>query len=140
MSELVKIREDHAELIRLIRRLAIFTEQPKAPPQLELFDLRRQLASLLIAHLKLEDWVLYPRLMNCGDPQISDLARVFNDEMGGLAAAFSNYSEHWSASAIGSDWEGYCRDTQVIIGALTDRITRENRELLPHLERLDRAA
>lgn len=140
MTDVAKLRDDHAELVRLARVLGAMIGQPSPPPQVELFDLRRKMASLLIAHLKLEDWVLYPRLMNSGDAIVSATGHRFNEEMGGLASAFANYNEHWSANAISADWAGYCRDSRVIIDALTDRITRENRELLPLLDQLDRAA
>ena len=140
MTDVAKLREDHAELVRLVRRLGSFIDQPVPPAALELFDLRRQLTSTLIAHLKAEDWVLYPRLLASPDPKIAATARAFNEEMGGLASAFSGYCDKWSAAAIGADWAGYCADSRDIIDALTNRILRENRELLPLIDRLDRAA
>lgn len=140
MTDVAKLREDHAELVKLVRRLGSFIDQPVPPAALELFDLRRQLTSTLIAHLKAEDWVLYPRLLASPDPKIAATARAFNEEMGGLASAFSGYCDKWSAAAIGADWAGYCADSRDIIDALTNRILRENRELLPLIDRLDRAA
>ena len=135
MSESVKLREDHAELVRLVRQLGALIGRPTPPPQLELFELRRQLTATLIAHLKAEDWLLYPRLLASTDPAIAATARAFNEEMGGLAAAFSSYSETWNATAIAADWLGYCEASRAIIEALTNRIVRENRELLPLLDR-----
>ena len=88
----------------------------------------------------LQDWVLYPRLLASPDPKVAATARAFNEEMGGLASAFSGYCDKWSAAAIGADWAGYCADSRDIIDALTNRILRENRELLPLIDRLDRAA
>ena len=140
MTDLAKLRDDHAELIRLVRRLADLIEQPAAPAQLELFELRRALSSTLIAHLKAEDWVLYPRLLASGDAAIAAVAAAFNEEMGGLANAYVAHTDMWSATAIAEDWAGYCTATRGIIDALTNRITRENRELYPLLDRLDRAA
>ena len=140
MSELAKLRDDHAELVKLVRRLGTMIAQPAPPPQLELFDLRRQLTLTLIAHLKAEDWVLYPRLLASADREIAETARAFNAEMGGLAATFLDYTERWSATAIAADWPAYCGESRTIIDALTNRIVRENRELLPLLDRLDAAA
>ena len=140
MSDLAKLRADHAELVKMVRRLADYIEQPSPPPQVELFELRREISSTLIAHLKAEDWVLYPRLLESPDASVAATARAFSDEMGGLAAAFTAYMSRWSANAIAADWPGYCRDSRGIIDALTSRITRENRELYPLLEKLDRAA
>ncbi|MGN6058971.1 MAG: hemerythrin domain-containing protein [Sphingomicrobium sp.] len=140
MSELTKLREDHAKLARLFRRLGELIEQPSPPPQVELFDLRRELVATLIAHLKLEDWALYPRLIESGDAEISSVGESFKNEMGGLAPAFLAYTDKWTAMNIHADWPAYCSETRAILDALMNRLTRENRELLPLLERLDHAA
>ena len=92
MSELIRLREDHAELARLFRALGEVIERPAPPPQTELFELRRKLSSTLIGHLKLEDWALYPRLIESGDPEIAAAGEMFRDEMGGLAPAFLPFS------------------------------------------------
>ncbi|HEX4739107.1 MAG TPA: hemerythrin domain-containing protein [Allosphingosinicella sp.] len=140
MSALQKLREDHAALTRLFRRLGDAIRQPAPPPPMALFELRHALVSILLAHLKLEDWALYPRLIGSGDAEISSVGETFKDEMGGLAPAFLAYSEKWTAPSIAADWAGYCKDTQAILDALMNRLVRENRELLPLLERLDLAA
>lgn len=140
MSELRKLRADHAELARLFRRLGQIIERPAPPAQTELFELRRKLSSTLIAHLKLEDWALYPRLIDSGEADLAAAGEIFRDEMGGLAPAFLAYSNKWNATTIDGDWEHYCIETRAILDALTNRLTRENRELLPLLERVDRAA
>jgi hypothetical protein len=140
MSAVQKLREDHASLTRLFRRLGETIRQPAPPPQTELFELRRGLVSTLLAHLKLEDWALYPRLIESGDAEISSVGAMFKDEMGGLAPAFLAYAEKWTASSITADWGGYCKETSAILEALMNRLVRENRELLPLLERLDLAA
>jgi len=140
MSDLMKLRRDHAELARMFRQLERIIGLPQAPSQLELFELRRSLMQTLIAHLKLEDWALYPRLIDSGDEEISARGRFFKEEMGGLAPAFLAYCEKWTANSIAADWPNYCSDTRGLLDALIDRLTRENRELLPLLERLDRAA
>ena len=140
MSELMKLREDHAKLARMFRQLEQVIAHREPPPQLELFELRQGLLSTLLAHLKLEDWALYPRLIDSGDDDISAKGEEFKQEMGGLAPAFLAYCDKWTASTIPGDWESYCSDTRALLDALMDRLTRENRELLPLLERLDRRA
>jgi Hemerythrin HHE cation binding domain len=140
MSELMKLRQDHAELARMFRQLERIIGLPEAPSQLELFELRRSLMQTLIGHLKLEDWALYPRLIESGDAEVSAAGRHFKEEMGGLAPAFLGYCEKWTANTIAADWPTYCSDTRSLLEALNDRLTRENRELLPLLERIDQAA
>lgn len=140
MSEVNQLREDHAKLTRMFRQLEHIIEQPWPPAQLELFEFRRALMTTLIGHLKLEDWALYPRLIESGDEAISETGRHFKEEMTGLAPAFVAYCEKWTANTIAADWADYCSDTRGLLDALNDRLTRENRELLPALERLDHAA
>lgn len=140
MTELSKLREDHARLTRLFIELGRFIEQARPPSRIELFDLRRDLVSTLLAHLKLEDWTLYPRLIESGEKDISAAGLEFRDEMAGLAPAFLAYCDKWNATSIEGDWEGYCTDSRAILDALTNRLVREDRDLLPLLDRIDRAA
>ena len=140
MSDFAKLRHDHADLVRMVRNLEAIIALPSPPPQLELFELRRQLTSTLVAHLKTEDWVLYPRLMASPDPAVAATGQSFNQEMTGLAAAYSDYAGRWGATAIESDWPTYCTESRAIVDALMARITRENRELLPLLEAIEKAA
>ena len=140
MSDIRKLRQEHAELVEIVGRLNAVIAGPKSPPLVELFNLRRELSSSLIAHLKAEDWALYPRLMASGNPEVEAAAKGFSDEMGGLAAAYTLYAQRWDAMSIDNNWHGFCLETRDIIAALFDRITRKNRELYPLAERLNRAA
>ena len=140
MSNLQKLRQEHGRLIKLVERLRVAVDAPRSPPIAELYQLRAELASTLIAHLKAEDWALYPRLMACGDTEIAGTAKAFSDEMGGLAAAFAVYTQRWVAMSIQANWHGFCLETKDIIEALSSRIKRENRELYPLTTRLDEAA
>jgi hypothetical protein len=140
MSNLASLREEHAQLVGIVRRLGAMIAEDSPPPSTELRTVRRELTSTLIRHLKTEDWILYPKLFESADPVIAETALRFNTEMGGLAAAFMAYAEKWGSIAIANDWPGYCRETAAMAAALTERITRENQELYPLVEKLDRAA
>ena len=140
MSSLAELRNDHAELVTIVKQLEALIDRDSPPPSLELFDKRRKLSGLLIAHLKAEDWVLYPPLLSSGDSQVAATAKQFIDEMGGLAEAYTQFTQRWVALSIESNWAGYRVAAREIIDALTNRIVRENRELYPLLERIQRAA
>jgi hypothetical protein len=140
MATIQTLREEHALLMHIVGRLAEIVVRPTPPPAVELFGVRRELNATLIGHLKAEDWILYPALLASDDPETAAIAQQFIDEMGGLAAAFIAYADKWSASAIDSDWAGYCGESKVIIEDLSERITRENRELYPLAERDKKAA
>ena len=134
MSHIPKLRDEHMRLLGTIRRLGALIERRDPPPPLHIFALRHELSSTLIAHLKVEDWLLYPPLINSPDSQIAETARAFSDEMGGLADAYRAHCEQWTAEAIAADWAGYCVHCRHILDALTIRITRENCELYPLID------
>lgn len=140
MSQLSRLEQEHTKLAALFETLGKTIDCPNAPPQIELFELRRELLSTLLAHLKLEDWALYPRLIESGENDIAAAGQAFKEEMGGLAPAFLAYSEKWNANSISADWNGYCADTRAVLDTLSNRLAREDRELLPLLDRLDHAA
>ena len=140
MSDLVKLRAEHATLVEIATRLSAIIAEPQLPAAAELFAVRGQLNSVLIAHLKAEDWVLYPRLFASADAAVEQTARAFSDEMGDLADAYMAHTQKWTAPSIAADWSGYCKETAAILDALSNRIVRENRELYPLLEAMDKAA
>ena len=140
MSSIAQIRADHAELVKIFREWDALLNRDTPPPQVELFGVRSRLSSLLVAHLKAEDWVLYPPLLESNDPEIARVARNFVEEMGGLAAAYSAFMEKWDALSIEGGWTDYRKEARGIAEALGNRIVRENRELLPLVERAAGAA
>jgi hypothetical protein len=140
MPDLYKLRQEHAELVGIVERLSAVIDLAHPPAMGDLFTLRHELSFTLISHLKAEDWVLYPRLFASDDPQVALRAQEFSFEMGGLADAYVDYADRWNAHSIEADWRGYCAETRCILEALTNRITRENRDLYPMLELLDKAA
>lgn len=140
MIQLTKLREEHSHLLSLISRLTHIIGRNSPPPAAEFHALRHELASALIRHLKSEDWLLYPQLMGSSDPKVAQTAQALSMEMGDLANAFVDYAHRWGSFAIENDWTAYRRETADILGVLTQRITRENRELYPLLQSEQRAA
>jgi hypothetical protein len=134
------LREDHAKLARMFGNLGEVVSRSDPPPRVELFELRHNLVSMLLAHLKLEDRALYPRLIESRQVELAAAGQAFKDEMTILAPAFVAYCDKWGVAAIEDDWAGYCQDTRAMLDGLMNRLLRENRELLPLLERLDRDA
>lgn len=140
MTHLDRLRDEHADLVAIAGRLSALIASDSPPPSNILYRVRQEFASALIHHLKTEDWVLYPRLLVSRDKHVADTARLFSREMGGLATAFRDYAEQWGSFAIEGDWKRYQRETAGILEALTDRITREERDLYSLLDPLHIAA
>jgi hypothetical protein len=140
MTDLAKLRHVHVEILRLLPRLEGLIIQPRPPRHLHLSAFRHELSTILVAHLKAADCLLYPRLRASDDARIAAVARAFGEEMGGLAAIYAEYCRKWTAEAMADGWAGFCSESRELIDALTTRIRREARELFPMLERFDWAA
>ena len=93
--------------------------------------LRWQLARKLMAHLALEDRILYPALQRQGDDRIRATAARIQAEIGALADSFARYMAAWTDERITRDWRGFCADSGRVLDALSRRIDREERILYP---------
>ena len=140
MPPMDTLHDEHRRLLALVEQLSRAVARPDPPQQVELFELRSALAATLIAHLKSEDWALYPELFRHPDAAVAATARRFSDEMGGLASAFAVYSNRWTTMTIQSNWTGFCSESREIIDALTKRIEREEADLYPLAEKSRKAA
>lgn len=139
MPDLSQLRKEHADLAAVAVRLRKLVERDVPPDVGELYELRMRFTSLLIHHLKTEDWLLYPRLLHSGGERAAATARAFSASMGELASNFRDYAGRWGATAIARDWTGYQGETLEILRVLTLRIAREDRDLFPLVERVGKA-
>jgi hemerythrin-like domain-containing protein len=136
MGQTDTFRRQHQEILGLVKELQ---------PQLNAVSLRdaagvttglQRLATMLKAHLALEDSTLYPKLMTHADPAVAATARRYQQEIGGLQTAFSNYLERWpTASSIQQEPDLFVSQTQQVVAALLARIEREDGELYPMADR-----
>lgn len=140
MSFTQQLRDEHAQIIELLKEFEAVLQQSEPPPAAPLFDLRNRITHILIAHLKTEDWLLYPSLLESERPYIAETARHLQHDMGGLADSYNAYTRQWTAQAIAADWEGYRRDSAVVIRMLRKRVAREDSELYPLADRQERDA
>jgi hypothetical protein len=95
----------------------------------------------LRVHAAMEQQALYPRLLSSDDPEVVGKARTLENEIGPLYQSFFNYLQAWSgAGAIQTDIEEFCRETMKQLFQLSTRMRRENHELYPLVDALDRRA
>ncbi|WP_232313794.1 MULTISPECIES: hemerythrin domain-containing protein [unclassified Sphingobium] len=132
MMNLHELRRQHEEISLSARQLAQAITDDRQPQGVA--RLRWQLARQLIAHLALEDRILYPALQRAADPLTRERATLLQKETGALADRFSVYMAAWSDDRISSQWSDFCAETRLILTALSDRIDRENRALYPLAE------
>lgn len=131
MQQFDGVKAEHRRLLALADQLAQLLSCSSPPPAQTLYPLRQQFASALSCHLKLEDWLVYPRLVRCSNELIAQTAVSFREEMGGLAASFAAHSGRWNAISINADWAGYREEMVELLAALVARISREDDELYP---------
>lgn len=124
-----KFRVQHSEILQIAKEITTQTGGGAEPAVLR--KLLSGLAGKLNFHLAMEDQALYPRLLQVDDVKTRTMAKQFLTEMGGLGAAFEAYNSKWQVSAIRADRAGFAAETKAVFAALTQRITRENRELYP---------
>lgn len=138
--EMQRLRAEHGVLVTLSRIIGDMVREPRPARPTELASARGLLRDTLVRHLKCEDWVLYPRLMATGDPELMRITREFELEMGDLAADFVAYDDKWTAERVAADWPGFCRETTIMFDMLAIRVEREERELYPLAENLRTSA
>jgi len=137
MGQTDSFRRQHEEILGLVKELQ---------PQLDVTSLRRDaapvamglqsLATMLKAHLALEDSTLYPKLLAHADPEVVAMARRYQQEMGGVQTAFSDYIGRWpTAASIQQEPDLFLSQTQGIVAALLARVEREDGELYPMADR-----
>ncbi len=99
-------------------------------PAKDLPALLQRFQSVLMAHLKLEDQWLYPRLSQSENAIVRSKAERYQGEMGGLREQFLLLWGRWSkAGAISSDPDHWRKDWQRFAQALLGRIETEDHDL-----------
>lgn len=138
MAKSDRFRKQHDELLALAGELAAeLDESGLAKDATAARSALSRLSGKLIVHLTMEDAHLYPRLMESGDADIKNTAKNFIDEMGGIAKAFTAYTEKWpTAAAIEQDPSAFITETKGIYAALSKRIDQENNVLYPMMDQV----
>lgn len=126
-------RKQHTELLELAVKLSgkLSKEEIQKGPE-EILGILSQFASKLNMHLTMEDKALYPKLMASSNPKISQTAKEFMTEMGGIKQVVEKYIASWSlAKNISADPQKFIDESKGIITALKTRIEKENNNLYP---------
>lgn len=94
-----------------------------------------RLRSILLAHLRLEDNWLYPKLAQSNDASVREKAERYREEMGGLRADFEALVQNWSRpGALETHGEVWRADWRIFKSALTARIVCEDNDLYAAVE------
>lgn len=116
---------DHHTVLRYLAEEVGKEQHPSA-----VVPLLRRLRTVLMAHLKLEDDWLYPRLAQSANGIVRGKAERYRREMGGLRAQFEQLWTQWSADgAIAADFNGWLQHWRGFRDAIESRILTEDEDL-----------
>lgn len=91
--------------------------------------LRQKFSYALRAHLKYEDWAIYPKLLRHPSSIVSASAARLKMDLGKLEEHHSDYTRRWITKAPQDHWPDYCRETSMLVDAVKQRIHQEDTHL-----------
>lgn len=132
-----RFRKDHEGLLKIAHELGQqldpTTLKKDASPVCKTLS---RLSGTLKVHLTAEDNQLYPELLTSKNSKIKSVAETFVREMGGIKDFVGKYAGKWmSAENIQKDPNGFITETKTLLGALSQRIDKENKELYEMIDK-----
>jgi hemerythrin-like domain-containing protein len=121
---------DHREILRLIAVVEEIAEG-SAPRAIEALRALTRLHATLAEHLRREDDMMYPRLIDHSEIAISRNALAMVSEFHYLTGDLSLYLLAWPESRIACAWTDFGEDTMAMMGRLRARLEHENALLYP---------
>ncbi len=132
-----RLMNDHREIMAHVDELRELVQDGIGENAAAIARLVVTMSSVVKLHLATEDRVLYPAYLSSKDSSVSNIAQMFQKEMGDLASAYLEFVGRWSRpSKVSGDPAGFKADANNIFKALHYRIQRENKELYPLSDRL----
>ena len=121
----VQTCRDHHSVLRYL-----LTEIGKERTANESLPLLKRFRTVLLAHLRLEDDWLYPRLAKSENAIVRGKAERYHREMGSLRDRFGDVWRKWSPDgSIEADLEGWHGDWRAFARGLETRIDAEDHDL-----------
>lgn len=138
MVAIQSFREQHNELVQVVTEISGYLDGTKLQDDAQaVSSLLNKLTGKLKIHLRMEDTILYPQMINSSHDVAAKTAKQFQEEMGGLSKVYLDYAEKWNAARkIQGDLDGFLAETKQVFAALAQRIERENNDLYPLAEKI----
>lgn len=131
-----RFKQDHIAVLTGISELRKLVQSGVVQHAGNISKMIVSMSSSIKLHLAAEDRMLYPALAKSTRPDIAQIGRDFQGEMGGIAAAYMEFAGRWNIGPkVAADPEGFRSEANHIFKTLHQRIQREDRELYPAAER-----
>ncbi len=135
MSLILQLKEEHVQLIRLFEEVKSEISQGDIEPNI-LVEQLRDLKDILLAHLALEDKLIYPKLTSSDNKEAQNIGKKFSTEMAEISnvvlAFFGKYIII-DIQKLKSDKE-FEKELTGIIEAVVKRVELEENTLFPAYE------
>lgn len=126
----------HREIGALVDRLLSIREEDVEGEALAVARDLSLLAGKIKIHLREEDRLLYPALKGHDNPDLAAVHDDYASEMKNIAGVFEAYKVRFNtATKLTTDPKGFVEETRRVLGTLSERIEREDRDLYPRLSR-----
>lgn len=133
MIDITILKKQHSELTKIASQIIVCVNENCFPSNADdISRLLNTLAAIASIHLRMEDQMLYPDLLESGNEEAAEKAREFKDKMGAIKEAFATFTLKWTQeNAVKDSPEKFREESRDVFDSLLNRITRENVELFP---------
>ena len=128
------LRSEDATLRAITAHMRRIAFRAAPPPMEELTEARWQLLYNILRQFILKGRLIHGRLARHPDPDVAQRTREFAAESEALYDMFAARADGWTPEFVEADWPAFSASLKQLCDVVDARLTREERELLPHLD------
>ena len=136
MYSLDELKNQNQEISQLCDVLSVLMEQQSLHDNPFVAELMKRFKEKVWVHLVFEDNTIYAALLHTGDEKTSNVAKAFHDSAKEIKHRFSGFVRHWcSMPESNQERENLRKESSEIFGLIKDRISYENEQIFPLVEK-----
>lgn len=137
MGNISNLKRQHLEIQQVVNQIEDLIKQNNLEDKAaQIAQNISILAGKLRIHLDTEDKFLYPDLLKDDRNNLRKMAKEYSEEMGHISEVFMNYKNNFNTkSKIIKNMEGFKSETALVFKVLAKRISKEDNELYPLIDK-----
>lgn len=136
--ELDILRKQHKVILDIVSEIySSMNQQVSEESCKEIVTLLQMLADKLESHLRIEDNILYPTLLESSSKDIRRNTIIFKNSIADIAKGFENYITKWDENRIQKEYQFFVDESDKVLKLLSDRVEKEDHTLFTYLENMD---
>lgn len=132
------LERQHLEINKLFKKISSTINLRNIEDSLDelVWDINT-LAGKLNIHMRTEDKLLYPELMNSDDKNLRNISKEYSEEMGNIHSIFIEFKNQFNTkNKIINDKNKFLIESKKVISLLENRIEKEDKNLYPKIKSL----